>query len=193
MNITGWQWGLVFWLGLWGEVALSQDADMPVTPNIEGVISSAAPATKSGLLAGAAAATTVATIFAGINPTVAAVVIGGGLGAVSRYAVSQGVNRWVEGSFYGTMAVNITGSFAFGTVSGWVARSGSWIAGTAWLDLMTTGFLGGFTTFSTFANDTVQIARRGGVLFSSLYIGFSVAVSVMGVLAGEFIGTALLP
>ncbi|CAK0777167.1 fluoride exporter [Gammaproteobacteria bacterium] len=186
---------VVVCLSLWGSVTLSQDNVIPPIPATEKATPTPppTPSSEASLLPGIAAISTVAAVFASINPTVAAVTIGGGLGALSRYTVSRGVNGWVEGSFHGTMVVNIIGSFAFGTISGWVARSSSGIADTAWLDLMTTGFLGGFTTFSTFAHDTVQIAHEEGILFSALYTGFSVAVAVMAILAGEFVGTTLLP
>jgi len=183
----------MIWLSLWGGVTFPQDSATPLTPSAEKVAPMVIPSTETGFFPCVAVATAVATMLAGVTPTVAAVVIGGGLGALSRYGVSQGTLHWVKGSFHGTMLVNILGSFAFGTVTGRVARGGTGIADTAWLDLMTTGFLGGFTTFSTFANDTVQMAHREGLFFSALYTGFSVAVAVMAILAGEFAGTTLLP
>lgn len=142
-------------------------------------------------ISAALSATTVA--LGGISPTVTAIAIGGALGSLSRYFVSTHVGARYGSEFpYGTMTVNIVGSFLFGTVGGWVARRDH-IADTAWLDLMTTGFLGGFTTFSTFSNDTVQIAREEGMLTAALYTGLSVGISVLSVLAGEMVGIRWLP
>jgi len=136
-------------------------------------------------------ATISALIFANINPTVAAITIGGGLGALSRYAVSWEVNSWVRGSHNGTFAVNILGSFLFGAVSG-IAQNG-FGAESAWLDFMTIGFLGAFTTFSTLTYDAVYLAREDGLFFSAAYIGTSLIAGVAALLAGEYIGTSLFP
>lgn len=130
-------------------------------------------------------------IFANINPTLTAIVIGGGLGALSRYGVSLWVNDWVVGTHNGTFAVNILGSFLFGTITGLV--SNSWINEGPWLDFMTTGFLGAFTTFSTLTNDAVFMAREDGIFFSALYVGASVATGLAALLAGESVGNFFFP
>jgi len=138
----------------------------------------------------AAGVTGTALMFTRLPSSVTAVAIGGGLGALSRYGVSKAFGVWFEGSpFYSTMTVNILGSFAFGVVSGWVGARGG--IPPVWLQFLTTGFLGGFTTFSTFANDSVQIARKEGRLLSGLYVGASVLISVVGVLAGEVVGSVM--
>ncbi|CAK0761536.1 fluoride exporter [Gammaproteobacteria bacterium] len=184
---------LVIVFNFWTCAALSQDVITPIIPASDKIHSDSTAPVKNRYFPEIFAITTVASILSTINPTISAIIIGGGLGSLSRYTVSQGVSHWVDGSFHGTMAVNIIASFIFGTITGWVARGDSGIANTAWLDLMTTGFLGGFSTFSTFAKDTVEIAREEGILFSALYTGFSVGVSVVAILAGEFVGTLLLP
>lgn len=137
-------------------------------------------------------AAAVTTILSKIDPTVTAIAIGGGLGAISRYTVSQGVGNWLEGSFYGTMAVNVVGSFALGLITGRAARDET-MANSALLHFMTTGFMGGFTTFSTFSKDVVTIAREEGIGFTALYTGFSIGVSVALILLGEIIGIYFLP
>lgn len=184
-------WLIVVYLNLWGGIAFSQDS-VGSNPVAKEINSPDNYLLRSNCIFGIGATTALAALFSSINSTVAAVIIGGGLGALSRYTVSQGVGHMVEGSFHGTMTVNIIGSFVFGTVTGLIARHDG-IADTAWKDLMTTGFLGGFTTFSTFAHDTVQMAHDHGILFSALYTGFSVAVAVVAILSGEYVGNTLLP
>jgi protein CrcB len=123
-----------------------------------------------------------------INPAVMPVAIGGALGSASRYMISQGVGGFMEQDYpYGTIAVNIIGSFVFGTISGWAGLREE-TPDSAWITLVTTGFLGGFTTFSTFAHDTVGLAQKNGFLSASLYTTFSVSVAIMAMLAGELTG-----
>lgn len=123
-----------------------------------------------------------------INPSVVPVAIGGALGSASRYMIAQGVGGWMEQDYpYGTMTVNIVGSFVFGTISGWASLRDE-TPDKIWITLMTTGFLGGFTTFSTFAHDTVGLANKEGLLAASLYTTLSVGVAIMAMLAGELMG-----
>ncbi|KOR30517.1 hypothetical protein TI04_05450 [Achromatium sp. WMS2] len=125
------------------------------------------------------------------NSSVAAVAIGGALGSVTRYMVSQGVGGWLEQDYpYGTVAVNVIGSFVFGMVSGWAGLREE-TPEAAWLALVTTGFLGGFTTFSLFAYDAVDLAHEHGVYSATLYTMLSVGVSVVAVLTGEYFGSTI--
>jgi len=87
------------------------------------------------------------------------VAVGGGLGAVCRYAVSSLAAGLSEGAFaWGTAAVNIVGSFLIGVAAGFLERSA--LSRLFWLFLVT-GFLGGFTTFSTFSLEIMQSFRHG--------------------------------
>jgi len=87
------------------------------------------------------------------------VAIGGGAGAACRYAVSSLAARWSGGSFpWGTSAVNIVGSLMIGVAAGFLERSA--MSRSSWL-LLVTGFLGGFTTFSTLSLEIVQGLRQG--------------------------------
>ena len=110
------------------------------------------------------------------------VCIGSFFGGGARYLVGKAVQSWMAVSFpWGTMAVNIAGCFLIGLLSG--LSLGGNISPTTKLVLVT-GFCGGFTTFSTFANESMTMMRTGEVMLSALYIGASVVVGVLAVWAG---------
>ena len=185
----------VVWVLLWVGMmpAYADNAPNPAIQH-EATTTQPTPSLRTETLLGVSAVVSaVAIAFAGISPTVTAIAIGGAMGSLTRYFVSTQVNNWLGGDFpYGTMTVNVIGSFLFGVVGGWIARNDH-VADTAWLDLMTTGFLGGFTTFSTFANDTVKLSHEEGILSAATYTGVSVGISVLSVLAGEIVGLRWLP
>ncbi len=106
------------------------------------------------------------------------VALGGALGSVGRYLVS----KCFEGTFpWGTFTVNILGSLLIGILTGMVSK------GTLTPEmklLLVTGFCGGFTTFSTFANESFSMMKAGSALLMALYIGLSVVVGIMAVYLG---------
>lgn len=111
------------------------------------------------------------------------VALGGALGSVMRYLSVLGVGRWLGTGFpYGTLAVNITGSFLMGLLVGWLARSGA-ATPTAHL-FVAVGCLGGFTTFSAFSLDAVAMLQRGETVPALLYVIGSVMLSLMGLMVG---------
>src|SRR5262245_18207697 len=86
--------------------------------------------------------------------------VGGGLGSMLRHAVNLASAALFGMSFpYGTILVNITGSFAIGVVAGWFALRGH--GGQMTSLFLTTGILGGFTTFSAFSLDAALLWERG--------------------------------
>lgn len=106
------------------------------------------------------------------------VALGGGAGSVCRYLISI-----LNSTSYpwGTFAVNILGSLFIGLLVGCVNKGS--LSPELKL-LLVTGFCGGFTTFSTFANESVGMMKAGDILLSALYIGASVVVGVLAVWAG---------
>lgn len=113
------------------------------------------------------------------------VAIGGALGSVARYLVSKWIKDLSSTSFpFGTMAVNITGCLLIGIFYGLTERWG--LSGEMKL-LLTVGFCGGFTTFSTFMNESLSLLRLDNILYAALYAGGSVALGLIAV----FIGKAL--
>lgn len=114
-----------------------------------------------------------------------AVAVAGALGALARF--------WVGAAFAGgampwaTLAVNTSGSFLLGFVLGGPG-AGRW--DTTLITAVTVGFLGAFTTFSTFAQETVAMLRDGRVASALVYVAASVAVGLVAVAAGYAVGRA---
>ncbi len=115
--------------------------------------------------------------------TLALVGIFGGVGCVLRYLISSGLNTWLGRAFpYGTLAVNVIGSFIIGVVFE-VALRGSVMSPTLRLAL-TAGFLGGLTTFSAFSFETVELFLNGKYLTSALNILISLVVCLLSTYFG---------
>ena len=110
------------------------------------------------------------------------IALGAAIGANLRYAVSVGAaQRWGSAFPYGTLIINVSGSMLIGVVLALAARSG---LGAPWRLLLVTGLLGGYTTFSSFAWETYQLAVEGGLGPALLNIGGSVGLGLGGVVAG---------
>ncbi len=116
-----------------------------------------------------------------LSPLVlASVAAGGAAGSVARYLVSVGAVGLGFSSFWGTLAVNVLGSFAIGLLAELFVRE---TAPPALRSLLITGFLGGFTTFSAFSLEVVGLGREGAGL-ALAYVAASVLVSVAACLGG---------
>ena len=113
------------------------------------------------------------------------VFFGAGIGGVLRHGVNFAAMRWPLAGFpYGTMAINILGSGLMGLVAGWFAfRAGEGTPQNLRL-FLTTGILGGFTTFSAFSLDAVLLWQRGETGLATFYVLGSVAASLAALVAG---------
>ena len=110
------------------------------------------------------------------------VMIGGALGSVARY----GLGRWLNAAWpYGTFAANVLGGLLMGLVMGFILRNPG--ESERLRLLLATGVLGGFTTFSSFSLETVQMLERRDYGSALLYAGLSVVLSVCAVALGLFI------
>ncbi len=117
---------------------------------------------------------------------VLAIAAGGACGAVARYALMMLVSALTTAAFpYGTLLVNIVGSFFMGIFVEYSALS--WSPSPEMRAFITVGCLGALTTFSTFSLDAVTLLQRQSYLAFSGYIVFSVALSILAFLAGLFI------
>lgn len=107
------------------------------------------------------------------------VFLGGGIGAALRHGVNVGIARWLGTDFpFGTLLVNVTGSFLMGLITGYLAFKGE--ASQPWRLFLTTGVLGGYTTFSTFSLDAVLLWERHAYGLAALYVVASVGFSLLG-------------
>jgi CrcB protein len=121
--------------------------------------------------------------------TLLAIAIAGALGCVARYLAAVGVQRLAGGTFpVGTLAVNVSGCFAIGIAMAVFAARGE-------LDsrlrmTITIGFLGGFTTYSAFAYETIDLIEQGRTAAAALYVGLTTVVATAAAAAGLAIGRA---
>ena len=111
------------------------------------------------------------------------VFLGGGLGAALRHGVNVTMARLVGTAFpFATLFENATGSLAMGALAAYFAFKGD--ATQHWRLFLTTGILGGYTTFSAFSLDAVMLYERGELGLAALYVTASVSVSIAGLFAG---------
>ena len=111
---------------------------------------------------------------------------GGAIGAVGRYLVGVGAARAFGINFpWGTLIVNVLGSFAMGILIGFLALR---LTGSESLRIfLAVGVLGGFTTFSAFSMDVVYLIERKALGTSFLYAGSSVVFSVVAMFLGLYL------
>jgi CrcB protein len=108
--------------------------------------------------------------------------LGGAVGAPARYLVDGFVQRRARGVFpWGTLAINVSGSFVLGLVTGAALYHG---LGPLPKAAIGTGFCGAYTTFSTFSYETVRLLEEGSVGAASLNAVASVVVGLVAAAAG---------
>lgn len=99
------------------------------------------------------------------------------IGGILRYLVSKYVQNSLLVAFpYGTLVVNITGCLLIGLIYGLSERGN--IISSDWKIFLTVGICGGFTTFSTFANESLFLLKEGNIIQFALYAGLSVFLGV---------------
>lgn len=104
------------------------------------------------------------------------------IGGMARYLVTIFIQNKLLSTFpYGTMAVNIMGCFLIGVVYS-ISERGNMAA--EWRMFLATGILGGFTTFSSFSNDTVGMLRDAQYWQAFTYVAFSVLVGLAATFGG---------
>ncbi len=111
------------------------------------------------------------------------VFLGAGIGGSMRHGVNLAAQAlWGTTLPFGTLAVNVAGSFAMGLLAGWVAPR--FDPGDAWRLFLGTGVLGGFTTFSAFSLDAARLLERGDHWMAAGYVAVSVLLSIAALFAG---------
>jgi fluoride exporter len=110
---------------------------------------------------------------------------GAGLGGVARYGVSLAGARLVDSTFpWATLCVNIVGSLLMGVLAGWLALKAGNGLGQDLRFFLATGVLGGFTTFSAFSLDAMQLWERGDMWQAAFYVAVSVIASIAALAVG---------
>ena len=116
--------------------------------------------------------------------------VGGFLGANARYFVGLGIGTLLGRHFpYGTLIVNVSGSFLLVVFLAWVARQVHFEEAVRLL--VAVGFFGAYTTFSSFANESIALIQEGNWLAGALYIAGTNALCLLGVVPGLWIGSKL--
>ena len=112
------------------------------------------------------------------------VALGGALGSVARWSLSNWTTQLAPAAKFpfGIFIVNVIGCFAAGLIAGAIERHDLFAAETR--VFLFTGILGGFTTFSAFGLETMQMLRRGEWLLASGYAGGSVVVGIVAAWIG---------
>lgn len=123
----------------------------------------------------------------GVAALYAAVLAGSVIGAVCRALVSLAFQPLGPGFPWATLSVNVAGSLAIGFYAALTGPDGRLLVGPRQRQFVMTGFCGGFTTFSAFSLETLQLAQTGRPAVAALYIG----VSVVTWLAAVWLGHAL--
>ncbi len=112
--------------------------------------------------------------------------LAGSLGALTRYLLGRYIAERVLAQFpLGTLIINVTGAFLIGLLFTLTTRK---YMSIPLQTVLATGFLGGYTTFSTMNWEGVQLARGGSSLLSSLYIGGSVLLGLLAAVLGMALG-----
>lgn len=115
-----------------------------------------------------------------------AIFVGGGVGSLARHFSNLAARGLFGEAFpYGTLFVNILGSFLIGIIMAMAALKANISAPMQ--ALLVTGFLGGFTTFSAFSFDVYKLADTGQVVAAAAYVAASVFLSLLAVFGGAYL------
>ena len=111
------------------------------------------------------------------------IALGGAVGSVLRYILSKIVSNCVDNPFpWGTFVVNVVGCFIMGVLLGIAVKNN---ISTELKCLLVVGFCGGFTTFSTFAADSLSLIKEHEFMSVAIYLTFSLWIGITSVWAGN--------
>jgi fluoride exporter len=114
---------------------------------------------------------------------------GGGIGAATRYWMDGAVQRWTGSAFpYGTFVVNVTGCLMIGVLMSSLEER--FLGNPSLRVFLTIGILGGFTTFSTFSYETVEMIRGAEYFYAAVNVSLTLITCLAATYVGTLIGTA---
>lgn len=117
------------------------------------------------------------------------VFFGGGFGSILRFIITKNFNNYFQHFFLGTFLVNVIGCLLIGLILGFSLKS-NYLTPNQTL-LLSTGFCGGFTTFSTFAFEKHSLLKAGELMHFSIYTIASIVVGVLAITLGLWISKML--
>ena len=118
------------------------------------------------------------------------VIIGGGLGAAARYFVSGAVYRWLPADFpYGNLVVNMSACFVIGVLMSSLQER--FLIDPSLRVFLTVGILGGYSTFSSFSYETIELLQDGEVLSGTLNVFASLVGGLGATAVGLWVGKLL--
>ena len=118
--------------------------------------------------------------------------VGGGLGSLARWGASGFVaNRFGQTFPWGTLTVNVTGSFIIGLFAAATGPDGRWMAPASFRQFFMLGICGGYTTFSSFSLQTLSLAEDGEWFKAGGNAVLSLVLCLVGVWLGHLLGSAL--
>jgi fluoride exporter len=120
------------------------------------------------------------------------IAVGSAIGGVTRYWLANAISNWFGETFpWGTIIVNITGSFVIGFFATLTGPDGRVFVGTTTRLFVMVGFCGGYTTFSSFSLQTLNLMNEGEWLQAGANIGVSVVCCILAVWAGHILASSL--
>lgn len=120
------------------------------------------------------------------------VAVASALGGTARYFLAGWMANQVGEVFpWGTIVINITGSFAIAFFAALTGSAGRFLVATEWRTFFMVGICGGYTTFSSFSLQTLNLARDGEWLLASANVAVSVVMCLLGAALGFVCASAL--
>ena len=113
------------------------------------------------------------------------VFLGGGLGSSLRYLLTIAMNQYSKVLPFGTFTVNMLGCILIGLILGYAQKENTLTSNQTLL--LATGFCGGFTTFSAFANENLELIKNGEIFNFSVYTICSILVGILAVFIGFYL------
>ena len=114
------------------------------------------------------------------------VAIGGAIGTTLRFWLGGLIANWVGQTFpWGTLVINVTGSFIIGLFATLTAPEGRIMVPGEWRQFFMIGICGGYTTFSSFSLQTLTLVQDGELAGAGLNIGLSIVLCLLGVWLGH--------
>jgi CrcB protein len=113
------------------------------------------------------------------------VFLGGGLGSGLRYLVASAMNQYSKVLPFGTFTVNMIGCLLIGMILGYSQKENTLTSNQTLL--LATGFCGGFTTFSAFTNENLELIKNGEIFNFSVYTIGSVLIGILAVCIGFYL------